>query len=396
MDIPKPVRKEGKMGKLTAKDFAASAKDKIAYDMGNGIGKLAFVSGSGIKTDSTLTMVAKNIDYRGLNQKTTYKMGNSQYFVGMDADGHDIIANKGFDYHVTYGKIPLYRMLSNNNLLGTTETKTLLVGVSFHDYTPSNILAIIKSLKEFEIDGVTVKFKHVLVTVQSIGSLKHYVGVNKIDMPKKAFILDVGTHTAITLGYVNGEVVPTNDIHTESGMIWILNKWYEYITNKYPDCKTSIQELNLLWRESLKLRDKDIAAGIDFFDENVLFKSKESKFMYNLFFFEKYRPDVSAFLYKLEKEYVFEFLVKTVLAANKSEIGQAQLVLIVGGTVHLLKYYSFDKIKDNFSFASQPYEFSNVMGLLYHSFDEISSPNVIGIYKTQLANGDLESITIKN
>ena len=198
---------------LSIKDFAPEATDKISLDTGNGYYKFAFVSPEGFTTDQCLTMVSKNVDYKHISMRKTYKINDTEYVIGEEAEGGDIIANKSFDFHVAYSKLFLYKFLEDNNLLGKTKTKTLLLGLSLPDYSPENVLRIIKELKSFTVNGKKVEFKYVLVTVQGIGALKQYVASNNLEIPKKAMVIDIGTFTVIPLLYVNNEVVPTNAVY---------------------------------------------------------------------------------------------------------------------------------------------------------------------------------------
>jgi len=381
--------------KLSIKNFVTSPLDKISLDVGNGIYKLGWVTQNGIQTDSTINMVSNFVDYSGVSDKDYLEYNGKQYLVGKDAETGDIIANNSFEYHIDNGPLLLYKLLKDNGLVGKTRTKTLLLGVALHDYTPQNILNIIKRFKKFTVGKDTIEFKYVLVTVQSVGSLKYYASQNDNYVPEKSLIIDIGTYTIMIFKYFNGEIINMNKILPDSGIIWLLKKWYEYIKNKYPNSTITIPQLNLLWQKSLKYREDDIKKGINFFNRDELVTSKESKFMNKLFFYETFRPDVSEFLYDLEKSYVYDYVVKTVLANVKSEMGESELVLFVGGTLNLLKYYNIDKLKPNFKFCPPPYELSNVQGLLYHNFVEINNKNVVGIYKSQLNNVDLNKINIK-
>ena len=302
----------------------------ISIDIGYGDTKV-FYKNKLVKFPTAISYSnSLDIEY---GRDNVYEFENEKYYVGADAVDSESFSMNDYNLLHKFAPLIIYHVLKKFDEHRVNKPIYLNTGLSISDWGKKTQFSnrIIDGLKKLnsEVDAPNI---HLSIIPQGAGIYMDYV--NSHNNPNSATVIDIGSNTINLIHFKNGKPIkkflrgfPNHGVSSISKTL------SNYLEQKYGVAFSSTESNEILVNERFLWNGVNDDATIDYI------KTLKFQFVQKLF--------------------------RSVLVNEKKLLSTSEVVIIGGGGAYFFENIEFPP---NVTFIETPYEYGNVRGYFYSTF----------------------------
>lgn len=259
--------------------------------------------------------------------KNQYEFEGDTYVIGAGASDENSFSTADYKFKHKFEPL-IIKHLRDVLKISDDEVPEVVISLALVDFGHKDELT--ERCQEFVINGKTIK-NRITVMPQGIGAYIDYI-TNQLNgvAPTTAFVIDIGYNTINAIYFEDGTPVRSKSRgYPNHGVSSIIKQFTNFLENTYSMAFSEQESIKIFMR---------------------------GKFTYN----GEIQPSVSDMIEVLKSQFV-KTLFQSVLVADKKLISTSEKVILAGGGVY---YFSSIQFPPNVDKVENPYEFSNIRGMV--------------------------------